>query len=111
MLLSVKRLSLDGSFSDVSFDVRSGEIFGVAGLVGSRRTEVVETIFGLRRATSGEILIDGAPVRIDSPRTAIDSGMAFLTEDRKISGLFEPLSVALSTQTRSGPSWPAVNPR
>jgi inositol transport system ATP-binding protein len=93
VLLSVKRLSLDGSFSDVSFDVRSGEIFGVAGLVGSRRTEVVETIFGMRRATSGEILIDSAPVRIDSPRTAIDSGMAFLTEDRKISGLFEPLSV------------------
>ena len=60
--LCVKSLSLNGIFSDVSFDVRAGEIFGIAGLVGSRRTEVAETIFGLRRATSGEILIDGVPV-------------------------------------------------
>ena len=81
--LSVKHLSLNGIFSDVSFDVRAGEIFGIAGLVGSRRTEVAETIFGLRRATSGEILIDGVPVDVDSPATAIRRGMAFLTEDRE----------------------------
>ena len=61
--LSVKGLSLDGTFSDVSFDVRAGEILGVAGLVGSKRTELAETIFGLRRATSGEILIDGVSGR------------------------------------------------
>ena len=91
--LSVKDLSLSGTFSDVSFDVRAGEIFGIAGLVGSRRTEVAETIFGLRRATSGEIRIDGVPVAVDSPRTAIDRGMAFLTEDRRINGLFLSLSV------------------
>src|SRR5262249_45595655 len=60
--LSVKNLSLSGAFSDVSFDVRAGEIFGIAGLVGSGRTEVAETIFGLRRATSGEIWIDGVSV-------------------------------------------------
>jgi ABC-type sugar transport system ATPase subunit len=91
--LSVKNLSLAGTFSDVSFDVREGEILGIAGLVGSRRTEVAETIFGLRRASSGEILIDGVPVVIDAPSTAIDRGMALLTEDRKVSGLFLPLSV------------------
>ena len=91
--LSVKNLSLTGIFSDVSFDVRAGEIFGIAGLVGSRRTEVAETIFGLRRASSGEILIDGVAVTIDAPPTAIDLGMALLTEDRKMSGLFLPLSV------------------
>ena len=91
--LSVKNLSLTGTFSDVSFDVRAGEILGIAGLVGSRRTEVAETIFGLRRATSGEILIDGVPVTIDSPSTAIHRGMALLTEDRKMSGLFLPLNV------------------
>ena len=91
--LSVRSLSLNGIFSDVSFDVRAGEIFGIAGLVGSRRTEVAETIFGLRRATSGEILIDGVPADIDSPAAAIRRGMAFLTEDRKASGLFLPLSV------------------
>jgi inositol transport system ATP-binding protein len=91
--LAVKNLSLTGTFSDVSFDVRKGEIFGIAGLVGSKRTEVAETIFGLRRPTSGTILIDGAPVDIDSPTTAIRNGMALLTEDRKIGGLFLSLSV------------------
>ncbi len=91
--LSVNALSLAGTFADVSFDVRAGEIVGIAGLVGSGRTEVAETIFGLRRATSGEILIDGVGVDIDSPATAIGRGMAFLTEDRKMSGLFLPLSV------------------
>jgi ABC-type sugar transport system ATPase subunit len=91
--LSVKDLSLAGAFSDVSFDVRAGEILGVAGLVGSGRTEVAETIFGLRRATSGQILIDGVPVTVDSPSAAIHRGMALLTEDRKMSGLFLPLSV------------------
>ncbi len=91
--LSVKGLSLDGLFSDVSFDVRAGEILGIAGLVGSRRTELAEAIFGVRRATSGDILIDGVPARIDSPAAAIARGMAFLTEDRKISGLFQPLCV------------------
>ena len=91
--LSVKRLSLGHAFSDVSFDVRAGEILGIAGLVGSKRTEVAETLFGLRRATSGEILIDGERADIDSPAAAIDRGMAFLTEDRKGSGLFLPLRV------------------
>jgi len=91
--LSVKGLSLDGTFSDVSFEVRAGEILGVAGLVGSKRTELAETLFGVRRATSGDIFIDGVPVEMDSPADAIDRGMAFLTEDRKASGLFMPLCV------------------
>jgi inositol transport system ATP-binding protein len=80
-------------FSDVSFDVRAREILGIAGLVGSKRTELAETIFGVRRKTSGGIFIDGVPANIDSPAAAIDRGMAFLTEDRKTSGLFQPLSV------------------
>jgi inositol transport system ATP-binding protein len=91
--LSVRHLSRSGVFADVSFDVRAGEIFGIAGLVGSRRTEIVETLFGLTPATSGEILIDGVQVRVESPTTAIRHGMALLTEDRKTSGLFLPLSV------------------
>jgi inositol transport system ATP-binding protein len=93
VMLSVKELSLAGIFSDVSFDVRKGEIFGIAGLIGSRRTEVAETIFGLRRATSGTILIDGVPIDVGSPATAIQRGLAFLTEDRKLSGLFSSLNV------------------
>jgi inositol transport system ATP-binding protein len=91
--LSVRRLSADGSFQDVSFDLRAGEILGIAGLVGSKRTEIAETLFGLRRPSSGEIVIDGVPADIDSPAAAIDRGMALLTEDRKSSGLFLPLSV------------------
>ena len=91
--ISVRGLSQEGVFSDVSFDVRCGEILGVAGLVGSRRTEVAETLFGLRRPSSGEITIDGGPVRIDSPAAAIERGIAFLTEDRMGSGLFPPLNV------------------
>jgi inositol transport system ATP-binding protein len=91
--LSVRGLTVSGTFADVSFDVRAGEILGIAGLVGSKRTEVAETLFGLRRATAGEILIDGCAVDIASPAAAIQLGMAFLTEDRKLSGLLLPLSV------------------
>jgi ABC-type sugar transport system ATPase subunit len=93
VLLSVQGLSLDGMFSGVSFDVRAGEILGVAGLVGSKRTELAEALFGVRRATSGDIIIDGVRAGIDSPAAAIAHGMAFLTEDRKVSGLFLPLCV------------------
>jgi inositol transport system ATP-binding protein len=93
VVLSVRELSLDGVFDLVSFDVRAGEILGMAGLIGAGRTEVAETIFGVRRATSGEVLIDGVPAAIASPTDAIERGMAFLTEDRKLSGLFLPLSV------------------
>jgi inositol transport system ATP-binding protein len=91
--LSVRSLSVEGVFADVSFDVKAGEILGVAGLVGSKRTEVAETLFGLRRKSSGEVLVDGRTAAIDSPAAAIDLGMAFLTEDRKRSGLLLPLDV------------------
>ena len=91
--MSIRGLSVTGMFSDVSFDLRWGEIFGVAGLAGSKRTELAETIFGLRRATSGEIALDGVAVQIHSPVAAIDRGIAFLTEDRVLTGLFLPLTV------------------
>jgi inositol transport system ATP-binding protein len=65
----------------------------VAGLVGAGRSEVMESLFGMERFDSGEVLIDGAPVTIDSPSVAIEKGMALLTEDRKKSGLFLVLSV------------------
>ena len=93
VLLSVNGLSLAGVFSDVSFDVRAGEILGIAGLVGSKRTELAETLFGIRHGASGEILIDGIAAKIDSPAAAVHRGMAFVTEDRKLTGLFLPLRV------------------
>jgi inositol transport system ATP-binding protein len=99
--LAVRGLTVDGTFADVSFEVRAGEILGVAGLVGSKRTEVAETLFGLRRRSAGQVLIDGHPVDIASPADAIDRGMAFLTEDRKSSGLLLPLSVQENMEVSS----------
>ncbi|HBX9998404.1 TPA: sugar ABC transporter ATP-binding protein, partial [Klebsiella variicola] len=92
-VLTVRNLTRHGVFHDVSFTVRRGEILGVAGLVGAGRSEVMESLFGMERFDSGEVLIDGAPVTIDSPSVAIEKGMALLTEDRKKSGLFLVLSV------------------
>ncbi|HCB3247714.1 TPA: sugar ABC transporter ATP-binding protein [Klebsiella pneumoniae] len=92
-VLTVRNLTRQGVFHDVSFSVRRGEILGVAGLVGAGRSEVMESLFGMERFDSGEVLIDGAPVTIDSPSVAIEKGMALLTEDRKKSGLFLVLSV------------------
>ena len=96
--MAVKNLTLKGVFHDVSFEVRSGEILGVAGLVGSGRSNVAETIFGVTPATSGEIWINGAKVTIDRPSTAMRHGMAFLTEDRKETGCFLMLDVLENMQ-------------
>jgi ribose transport system ATP-binding protein len=79
--------------SDVSFSVRAGEIVGLAGLVGSGRTEVVRSIFGADHFDRGDILIEGQPVRITSPRDAIRLGIGLIPEDRKQQGLVLGLAV------------------
>jgi methyl-galactoside transport system ATP-binding protein/inositol transport system ATP-binding protein len=94
--LEVKNLSNRKYFKNVSFTVRKGEILGIAGLVGAGRSEVIETIFGMRPHTGGEIWIDGKKVEIKSPADAIQNGMAWLTEDRRRSGLFPMLAVQLN---------------
>ncbi len=91
--LEVRNISLEGKFKDVSFEVRKGEILGIAGLMGSGRTEVIESIFGVYPPDSGEILIDGKPAEIKQPMDSIKHRLGLLTEDRKLSGLFLPLSV------------------
>ncbi|MDD2447494.1 MAG: sugar ABC transporter ATP-binding protein [Tissierellia bacterium] len=91
--LEVKNLSKDKFFKDVSFTVKRGEIFGIAGLVGSGRTEIIESIFGIRSYDSGEIIINGEKVVINSPTQAIEKRMAFLTEDRRMTGIFPMLDV------------------
>jgi len=98
VVLSVKNLTVDGVFEDVSFDVRAGEILGFAGLVGSGRSDVAEAIFGVKPADSGTISIDGKEVSIRSPHDAIKHGMAFLTEDRKETGCFLPLDIQENIQ-------------
>ena len=82
------------SFRHCSFNVRKGEILGVAGLVGAQRTELMEGLFGTRSHTSGTIRYQGKELKIARPKDAIDHGIAMLTEDRRGSGIMGVLSVA-----------------
>ena len=82
------------SFRHCSFNVRKGEILGVAGLVGAQRTELMEGIFGIRSKTSGTVRYLGKELKITKPKDAIDNGIAMLTEDRRGSGILGVLSVA-----------------
>ena len=93
-ILSVENLSDGEHFSGISFSLRKGEILGLAGLVGAGRTEIIETIFGIRRAEAGTIKINGKTVQIKNPRDAIKHKMALLTEDRRLSGIFPVLPVS-----------------
>ena len=86
-LLQVENLTGHG-FRNVSFEVRRGEILGLAGLMGAGRTELIEGVFGVVRTQSGAIRINGKTVGIKSPKDAIAAGMALLTEDRKLTGLY-----------------------
>jgi inositol transport system ATP-binding protein len=92
VLLDVQNLSGKG-FRNVSFQVRRGEILGVAGLMGAGRTELVEGVFGVTPTYGGTIVIKGQEVTIKSPADAIRAGMALLTEDRKLTGLYLNASV------------------
>ena len=79
---------------DVNFTVRCGEILGIAGMVGSGRTELAETLFGLNPATGGEILVRGKPVRISRPADAITLGLAYVPEDRRRHGVILDFPIA-----------------
>ena len=92
VFLEVENLSGKG-FRNVSFQVRRGEILGVAGLIGAGRTETVEGVFGVTRTHGGTTKINGKQVTIKSPADAIRNGMALLTEDRKLTGLYLNASV------------------
>jgi len=81
------------SIQNVSFELRKGEILGVAGLVGSKRTEIVETLFGIRHKVSGEISIHGKAVKNETSQHAIDNGFALVTEERRTTGIYAMLNV------------------
>ncbi len=111
-ILKVNGLSVPGRFSDVSLEVRPGEIVGVAGLVGAGRTDVCRALFGILRPGAGTIEVDGKPITISNPRQAIESGIAMVPEDRRQEGLLMPLSVgwnATLSQLWSG--FATVDPR
>ena len=93
-VLRVEGLSSAGVFQNVSFDVRRGEIFGIGGLVGAKRTEVLEALFGRRKITGGHIMLNGKPFVPKNPINAIRHKIAFITEDRKRSGLVACLPVS-----------------
>ncbi len=81
------------SFQDVNFEVKKGEIFGIGGLVGSQRSELIEALFGLRPVESGKVFIGEKELTIAEPRDAISNGMALLTEDRRKTGIIGSMSI------------------
>jgi ABC-type sugar transport system ATPase subunit len=89
----VKGFSHNGVYSNISFKAKKGEIIGFAGLVGSGRTEMARGIIGIDYCDSGEVWLDGKKLQISSPSDAMASGMGYVTEDRKITGLFLNSSV------------------
>jgi rhamnose transport system ATP-binding protein len=91
--LEVEGLTLPGAFHDISLSVRRGEIVGLGGLVGAGRTDVARAIFGVAPAESGTVKIDGKAVEIKEPDEAIALGLAFVSEDRAVSGIFRTLPV------------------
>jgi rhamnose transport system ATP-binding protein len=93
VVLAVERLSREGVFSDVSFDVHAGEIVVLAGLVGSGRSEVARAIFGIDRRDAGGVLINGRPLRSGSPTDAIAAGVGFVPEDRRQQGLVMAMAI------------------
>jgi ABC-type sugar transport system ATPase subunit len=112
VVLSVRGLSRGDAFKDVSFDVRSGEVLGVAGLIGAGRTEVMRAIFGADPMDGGEVIKSGKRIDIHNPRDAIAAGIAYLPEDRKEQGLVLVLSgqenITLASLERT-PFWGLVN--
>lgn len=105
VVLSVQGLTRGSVVKDVSFELHRGEILGLAGLMGAGRTEVLETIFGIEKADSGEVVLNGKTLRIKQPSDAIRAGMALLTEDRKLNGIMGVLSVRDNITTAALPRY------
>jgi rhamnose transport system ATP-binding protein len=99
--LSVRRLTREGIFTDVSFDVHRGEIVGLAGLVGAGRSEVARAIFGIDRHDLGEVVIEGRTLPTASPSAAMNAGVAYVPEDRREQGLIMALSIARNASLAS----------
>ncbi len=96
-VLSVTGLSQPGVVDNISFDIRRGEIVGLAGLMGSGRSELARILFGLDPYQTGTIAVDGATYEPGSPRAAMAAGVAFLTEDRRTEGLLMAMPIADNT--------------
>jgi ribose transport system ATP-binding protein len=91
-ILEVQGLTRKGVFNDISFSLREGEILGFAGLVGAGRSEIMRSIFGADPIDGGEIALDGKPIQIRSCKDAIEHGIGYVTEDRRLLGLFQRMT-------------------
>ena len=98
VLMSVKNLSRGRRFQNISFELKKGEILGLAGFVGAGRTEVLQAIFGVDRPDSGEIYIKGKKVKIKSPRDAIRNHISLIPENRRDDGLVTSMSIKQNAQ-------------
>ncbi len=98
-ILSVQNLSTKYApkLQNISFDVKKGEIFGLYGLVGAGRTELLETIFGMRTRAAGNVIYDGKMMNFASPKDAMNHGFALITEERKANGLFLKANITFNT--------------
>ncbi len=96
-ILSIDRLSLHGAYEDISFSLKKGEILGITGLLGSGRTELVQSLFGLHCPDEGEIRLKGKAVHFTSVKEAMKAGIAYVPADRLTEGLFLPQSIKLNT--------------
>jgi rhamnose transport system ATP-binding protein len=94
VVLQVEGLTREGVFENISFELRGGEILGMAGLVGAGRTDVARALFGVEPATSGVIKIDGQVVNIISPQQAMSLGLVYVPEDRQHHGLILPMAIS-----------------
>lgn len=92
-LLEVRNLCRDRCFKNISFNVRKGEILGIAGLVGAGRSFIAESLYGYKPADSGEIIMHGKPISVTSPKDAQKYRIGWVTEDRKLTGLFLNMSI------------------
>ena len=109
VVLSVNRLTREGKFVDISFELRAGEIVGLAGLVGAGRTEIAEAIFGIERYDAGSVSVGGESLKTGSPMAAMRAGIALVPEDRRQHGLVMEESIehnvvlaSLASVTRRG---------
>lgn len=93
------------TIEDVSFELRKGEILGIAGLMGSKRTELVETLFGIRKKESGEVFLHGQPIENKNAKEAIKNGFALLTEERRKTGIFDVLDIRFNSMIANLPRY------
>lgn len=97
MVVKNLKTKYEPKVNDVSFELRKGEILGIYGLVGARRTELLETIFGMRTMDGGEIYVDGKRLNNSSPHRTIESKIALVTEERRVTGIFSIANIRFNT--------------